>query len=485
LSSSSTWTLYSNTLFRSEVMEEIYDLDPSTSYDFRWKALTKSSTVLDSLYSSIITGTTATYPNIVYIDPTWAGTHSGTLSLPLADFPSSPTAGYSYLLKRGTTLARTTKWEFYEMGFKIGAYGTGVNPIVSYTGTDYCIKCAISTPGNLDIENVTFKANSISGSNSLLNIGTNTSGTVNIINCTFHNALRGIISSGCTGMTLRILGCLIYDTDSDGIITGAKLALLEVGYTYIHNVNCSHSHGGSDDGDCIQEDDAVSVWIHHCVLDHYTHPNKFCLIITYDTSVETTYLVTAIVEYNLFRRKNTTEGICVYLTGTSGANTKVRYNTFQDAAMGIENRSYGNYIYGNTFVHLATAYESAYTGTTLFYNNTFYNIGSIITNNNDEEMTFKNNIFHTITGAAFDQTDHRTSDYNTYWNITNRVITLGTHDITTNPLFVSPTTYNFSLQSTSPSKGTGVYIAGYTPTTAVDRGSGLSLDSEADSSKGV
>jgi predicted secreted protein len=478
-----SWIIETSTMFLTETVAEIFGLDPATSYDFRWTTIGNSNYVT-SLPSTVASGTTSAYANPIYIDPSYGGgSNDGTLAHPWVDFPTL-VAGNSYLLKRGTTLTRTSNVYTSSMGFNIGAYGTGARPKWYNNSTARNLWCAITTPGNMNIADIEMYGNTATSA-SAIDIGTNTSGIVNIINCDIHNCFQGLRVTGTetvnsSNATIRVIGCNVHHTWSDGLATWAPGDNIEVGYCVIHSTNES-APNSPDDGDGWHSDDARTLWCHHTIIDRYSATNKFCLGILRALSPSTPV---AVVEYCLFRR-NTTDsgGIGVYLDGTVGCDITIRYCTFQDMmTWAIENRAYNNKIYGNTFVNCGVVYDSAYdTSSTVFYNNTFYNCRTIV-DNSQEILTFKNNIFHTITAAAFDKATNRISDYNTYYNMTNRVIALGTHDITTNPLFTSPTTGDFSLQSASPSKGNGVYIAGFTKPTVINRGSDLSLSMEVDSS---
>lgn len=75
----------------------------------------------------------------IYVDPTWAGTESGTEAQPyntLSEAQTVAVAGARILLKRGTTyrdvLGSGRNWSSSSKnGITFGAYGTGANPIVT------------------------------------------------------------------------------------------------------------------------------------------------------------------------------------------------------------------------------------------------------------------------------------------------------------------------------------------------------------------
>lgn len=122
-----------------------------------------------------------------------------------------------------------------------------------------------------------------------------------------------------------------------------------------------------------------------------------------------------------------------------------------------------NVIIRNNIFHDNTAFGSIYnnrTTNTEIYNNVFYNNMIAIQLDGLGGTTYtdiKNNIFSNntvnLSGGA-----GRTVDYNVFHNST----AVGSHDITSDPLFVDPTNSDFHISVSSPAKNAGVTLADVT-----------------------
>ena len=483
------WVVWSSVMQSTERFALIYGLDQGTSYQVRWRAIGDGINFTSSAYSTTTTGQTqGLYAVVVYIDPTYAGANGasdGSILRPLVDFPSAIAAGTSYLVKRGTTLNRTTAIGnvIGVTGFHIGAYGTGVRPKIVRTTNGRMLDIYIPTiNGVINLTDVEFyipRATADGGPDVIFfhNIG---AATANVVNCLIDGGFQGILSDPAQGGTYRIIGCTVQYQWSDNIaIWGRDVNIattLELAYCSLSFANYSGTLAPYN-GDNAHIMSISNIHTHHNIMDRSNNDNKFCYIQSYHAAM----VLTSIIEYNTFTRQRAGNMSLVYLQGIAGSSTQMRYNVFKNADLGIQDDSIGFQAYGNLFYNI-TAVQRVVGGTSLYYNNTFYNCACFDYVNPGNGvgygygvLTFRNNIFHSFgTTLPMFATPigggSRSSDYNCFYNITNRNCTLGVQDLTINPLMVSPSTSNFNLQPTSPCIGTGLYIAGYTFPFPVDRG---------------
>jgi hypothetical protein len=116
-------------------------------------------------------------------------------------------------------------------------------------------------------------------------------------------------------------------------------------------------------------------------------------------------------------------------------------------------------VHGNTFAIPTIG--------TVVENNTFYLTSPISKGVNcwkcatTKRLTMKNNIMWVTDRPFIGDAAGVTEDYN-MWNKQPGTLTIGAHSKIANPLFVSPSTNDFHLQSTSPAIDAGTYLGGGT-----------------------
>jgi len=222
------------------------------------------------------------YSNKIYIDPTWTGCESGTISCPYNSWTDvSWQSNTAYLQKRGTS--QTTNAQFSipssVSNIYIGPYGIGARPILIGTNS--------GTFFNIESQNTLFRDIHIQhpGASFLSGIALYFRG--NALNCVLYNVT--VSNSGndavfSWGDGLKVLYSEIKEVYVDAIWAGNS-ENVEIAHNYIHHVNLMWFDYGSDTsqagGDGIQfsgEGQGVDKWwVHHNVVDRTNSGNKGCL----------------------------------------------------------------------------------------------------------------------------------------------------------------------------------------------------------------
>jgi hypothetical protein len=327
-----------------------------------------------------------------YIDPssTVEGTRDGSLEKPFASWDEVVfVAGNIYLQKRGTTAIVNNKIA-PKSDIIMGAYGDGEKPVIISNYTGHAID-AINT------KNVTIKDLEITAPKALSGIqfsGLN-SGNQVLDNLIIRDAQWGIrlldLWSG-----IKVLNTEIYNIGDDGIYA-KSVSRVEVGYSYIHDINQKYNTVGHTETQAPGDNIQLSVssdgfYIHHNILDHSSTGNKFAVIVHGDGNDS------GIIEYNHLIGQGAKGFAAVYIDPTM-KNVTVRNNIIENSGNAVYSLGDGLKFYNNIVNYHATGLYYAAGTTSQVYNNTFYNVRNALkhmklTNRNTAaaDVTFKNNI---------------------------------------------------------------------------------------------
>ena len=407
-----------------------------------------------------------------YFDPTNTNDslEDGSISHPYDSFSDIDWTNHNvFLLKRNTTMNVSDMITLDADYITFGAYGTGENPIIHSTTTNYAFK-AWQKWGLRFNDLEIYAPNAVCG---IYILGELTD-DIRIENCKIHGPEWGIRAThGWTGM--KILNCEIYNTKNDGIY--AEIDSLEIAYCNIHDVNQDwfiNQDQSYSSGDCIQFNlHCDNFWVHHNYLDHSSTGNKFCFIADGQTNSS------GIFEHNICVADSSTVFGALYLHAGLN-NVIVRYNHIKSAQTGIYSlamspqfyyniiegcetgimcsnfSSFSNQIYNNVFYNNHTGYASNFANSEL-KNNIFYLPGT-----NDVAMNYPySNIITTDYNVIYpEQIDFIYYAYGTC-NTLEDYRTLsgnGLHSLIADPLFADPANGNFRVQNNSLCIGAGTNV---------------------------
>lgn len=227
-----------------------------------------------------------------YIDPTYEGTSTGSISQPYKSwFDFTVQNNNTYLQKRGTFFRSSSYiYKTNPSGITFGSYGSGERPYILFTGDDmsffYFDGGKWITIENLKIENV-YNAD---GTITLSAHGGRSAHYNTVRNCEVIGGWRGINSEVYPGEStsfisnLTIEDCIIHETERDGILAKSSTSSTYDGITirrcHIYNVNRRWLtyFDGSCDGDCIHLLRVDNFLVEDCILDRRGTSYKFCFI---------------------------------------------------------------------------------------------------------------------------------------------------------------------------------------------------------------
>jgi hypothetical protein len=430
--------------------------------------------LLALFYSSLLFSAT------IYIDPTnTASGQNGTISNPFNSWTAfSLVNGNTYLQKRGTTYTSSTQISVSSRtNIFIGAYGTGNRPKFSYTGSEYAFR--VETSSGCTIDN--FEVNGNVNARALIGlIGPSGSYSTNnkVDNCLLYNAHNtnnagfGIYSS--YNSYLQILNTEIHDIALDGMYL-ANIPNITIGYCNIYDINkryFSNPDQTYSSGDGIQLDGNYNGFhIHHTIINRTNGAgNKFNLI--FNSGAGTSDNATGIIEYCEFET-DATVTCAVHIERGNGIIT--RYNTFKGITQGLRlGGAYttNNLIYNNIFINCIDGVGVGYTypsvgpvTNTKVYNNVFYHVTRYHIWVDKAYVESRNNIHMRTTDAGVAIFNYGGGSWAISHNCYSSTSVAGTpgtgsSPVIGDPLFISPSTGNFNIQSNSPciNKGTNVGV---------------------------
>jgi len=428
----------------------------------------------------VIFYSTLLFSATIYIDPSnTASGQNGSIQNPYNSWNQvSFINGNSYLQKRGTIFNTASGISLTnKSNITIGAYGTGAKPVIkSNSATARIIRLTSSS-------NCTIKNLELSSTDDFLGaIGIGIDGTspnALIDSCHIHSCEWGVSMFTTVGTSgIRILNTEIHGIGDDGIY-GRDMKNLEIGNCQIYDVNKKYLINPDQSyspGDCIQlvgnqsTTNALVVNIHHNTLDHTSTGNKFCIIIVgdyYSGNISNNTMVAG------------TSTSLMYLWHTTGTIT-VRNNVLKGGGYAIYSYVHDLQVHYNKIINTRlgiTVLPSYLTQTSLTaYNNVFYDnvYASITISNSGSPLVSKNNTFYLIgssakaysTGAAPVNSNYnnfniqRSGFINSYSTLTSWRSASGNdmNSYVGDPLFVSPSTNNFSLQPGSACINTGTNV---------------------------
>jgi hypothetical protein len=442
----------------------------SISPKLRFLALT---VLLVLFYSSLLFSAT------IYIDPTnTASGQNGTITNPYNSWTAfSVVNGNTYLQKRGTTYTSSTQILLSsKSNIFIGAYGTGNRPKFSYTGTGYAFRIESSSYCTIDNFEVDGNVNAHSLVGIIGSTGNYTqSNTIN--NCLLYNAhntnTAGFGIHSFYNNNLSILNTEIHNVAIDGMYLRYNTNV-EIGYCNIHDVNKRYFINPDQtfsSGDGIQFDGNYNGFhLHHTIVDRTDGAgNKFNVIFNSGPGISDN--ATGIIEYCTFiNSANVAWAVHI----ERGNGIIIRYNNFQGTTLGLRIAgayTSNNLIHNNIFQNCVDGIRVGYTtsvgpatGTKIF-NNVFYHVSQYHITVDRTNVEVRNNIHMRTTdnGVALHNFGSGT------WTISNNCYSstavagtpgTGSNPVIGNPLFISPSTGNFNIQSSSPciNKGTNVGV---------------------------
>ena len=390
----------------------------------------------------------------VYIDPSAAVDGVGTLLSPHNTWTTiTPVSGYQYLWKRGTIYTTSAQIRQSQNNVRFGAYGPGTTrPIIAYS-TAGGKALDFGATFNCVIDSLEIYCTSTGQDNwGQTCIHFISGGRQTVTNCILHGGEWGLRFVASPGWKITVKNTEIYNTADDGcFIEQADSADIE--YNNIHDVNLKYQYNTDQaysGGDCLQFATVHWYKVLHNILDHSSQGNKFCWI-----SENSDYggISHGIFMYNHCKRALNSPDACVYLYSDQHDDT-IAYNIFESAQIALFTSAIGNRVFYNEFYNI---YQQCYradgasnSDSTKIVHNTIYNAYEF-TECYNEKMLFAENIVYNCTSRTFyTNTTNIVSDYNCYYNNADIHLTLGAHDITSNPQLTNVSGYNFTLLSNSP-----------------------------------
>ena len=271
-----------------------------------------------------------------YIDPTYSGTHTGTISQPLNTL-SSVSSNTTYLFKGGTTFHANNNIGGTVDNCTIATYGTGKATILFNTSVSGRLVNLLGQ--NNTIQNLNVFTNNHYGSVNG-NVDPNactcvelyiTGGRGTLKNIATKGGWRGIVGGhyGYYTGTMIIDSCSVDTIQSDGFyVTYLDSLIVHKAKSTNCNINWANDYGG----DSFQEGNTLHIIFDSCYLDHYAYPGKYSLICNdyYEAQITNCY----------FRSYNG-EG-CMYPSSSDSSYftaTNITNCVFDGGMRGIENRS--------------------------------------------------------------------------------------------------------------------------------------------------
>lgn len=422
----------------------------------------------------------------IYVDPTVAGTGTGTLNDPFKSWASVTwTAGNTYLQKGGTTstvaITVTTGGSSEATRIVVGSYdgatgsrtsgginrarvnGAGMRfPLRTNGGVNYVTFDNIEVFGTDGGGTQTCRACML-GSSAITPPGTMSSNCV-VSNCWLRDVKDPVPGQDSNGVQFfgdnnQFLNNLIEDISCDGI-WGQGSNSVFIGNT-IRRVS-----RGTTRGDCIQllGDGTVrndNAYIAYNYLDHSDVESKQCVI-----SGDATYSSGAVIEFNTCVMRPYEGSIQTTCIMAEGPNSVVRNNVCIGGFMGIYLTKGGGVATGNIVVGNTIGIQQAPTGAAgglvahnACFNSTYLGIMA------DSDATFRayNNILvGCVNGIGLAGSEDGNAFYQCDTNKIARVgsPTYGSRTVTSDPQFLDRTRPWLGLKPGSPCQSAGTYIQG-------------------------
>ena len=365
----------------------------------------------------------------VYINPSYSGTESGTLSQPynaLTDV--TITSGRAYLFKRGTTYTISAQIDLSATTDNItfGAYGTGANPIIT-TSEDlnifYIVGSEDITVRDLDLRNPGYGPTTTAAFQSVGGIRTD------IYNCNIQYHQQAVRTE--SGSSYRIIGCEIHNIYSD-VFLCYTTSYVEVAWCNIHDFNEAYAVEPdytvlpASGGDGIQFNNPVyNFWTHNTTWDKSTSGNKAVFMVQDYTSK--TYIEYCIIgapnnngisgqSSQALNKGGTGLNQTVYMKNNIIRGNYAGNTTFD---VGIYGTGTGDTLIGNVFIGLSIAIQVARTGTVMLNNSFYNNLYSLWASSSTSMGAFRNNIIYGNTNNFTNVTvPTQSNNYylNPFWN---------------------------------------------------------------------
>ncbi len=395
---------------------------------------------------------------LIYIDPTniTDPLENGSIQHPFDSWEDvSFASGNTYLQKRGTTfIANKPISIINKENIILDAYGSGVNPIISYIGPE-ANTISIENSQNSTIQNLEIYAG-LKGL-ACININGGISLNMTIENCRLHEAQYGIRSISEI-KEFRILNTTIDNVGLDGI-SAHNFKNIEIGKCKINSVNHIWLTDQDSKGSCIDLSSVNGkVYIHDNVLDH-SETGSMSVVRAEGNSLN------GIIEGNALRGRKISGNNCLSLNNSNGTFI-VRYNTIEGGGTGVDVnvtscKLYYNQLIENSIAIKVQQYKAVDVLNNTFYGNVNYSIESYI----GSKVTSKNNIYYLTPDGSqtYKFGGSYNSDFNTfnvakpgflngYNTILSWIAASGQdrNSLVTDPLFENIPAGNFRIKPNSP-----------------------------------
>jgi hypothetical protein len=419
--------------------------------------------------------------NVVFIDPSYSGTSTGSRSQPHKSWDDITwTSGVTYLQKRGTTYTRSSETLYIGSGVTMGAYGQGLRPIMSFTrGSATGNIYAFHTQWN---ENILIRDLDLIATDSTAVLYTASTNLV-VDNCLLHGDNNyNIFRSHGDVVDSKLLNSELFNPEDDGIWM-ADTNGFEIAYTKIYDVNIAwFVDGMNTGGDNIHiggdaPDANINLNIHHNRLDHSSTGWKQIIIIRGGGEPQQNLRI----EHNLLLgREGTFNGRTECENGTSNAIVPlgvnggvIRYNVIRNTMRGVFAPAIDepcsnfliayNTMENNCFsaVHFGPGNDMELYNNVMTYSSlSGYESSGAAINAGGSHVKMRNNIIYNDFGTSF-YTDGGNAanideDYNIFYPASS--IALGANSDIVDPLFVDAPNYDAHLQGNSPAIDAGVSV---------------------------
>jgi hypothetical protein len=233
------------------------------------------------------------YTNKVYIDSTWDGCHTGTISCPYNSWANiNWQSNTAYMQKKGTSQTINNILEIPSglSNIYIGSYGSGARPILigNYPGDLFVVHSENTLFRDIHLQNPGARLLPEGSRGDIIYFRGDARNSV-VYDCTISNSGFDGIFSWADGT--KILYTEIYDIYVDAIWVG-NAKNIEVAHTNIHDINTMWFDYGSDvtlaGGDGIQFEGYFDSngnptrldrwWVHHTTINRSNSGNKFGII---------------------------------------------------------------------------------------------------------------------------------------------------------------------------------------------------------------